>query len=796
MNEDMMTEAERASKLAEPAANDTPTRGKGVFYVHTLGCQMNVHDSERIAGVLEADGYVPATEEQYLNHDIDLIVMNTCAVRENAAERMYGTIGLWAELKRERPNLQIAVGGCMAQLDREKIAKKAPWVDAVFGTKNIGFLPQLLDQARIEGHAQVKVQEELNYFPSQLPTDRASKVSSWVAISVGCNNTCTFCIVPTTRGKEHDRRPGDILAEIRQCVDEGAKEVTLLGQNVNSFGYGIGDRFAFSKLLRACGEIDGLERVRFTSPHPAAFTDDVIAAMAETPNVMHQLHFPLQSGSDRILRAMRRSYRSAKFLDILRKIREAMPDAQISTDIIVGFPGETEEDFQETLRVVEEARFASAFTFIYSPRPGTPAAEMEQVPHDVVQDRFERLVALQERITEENLKTFEGRDVEVMVTGASGKKDAATHRVTGREKTGVLVHVGVPEGEPMSPIRIRKRGKPMPSATESKPETRKVVSIIGPTASGKTGLGIAIAKALEAKGEQAEIVNADAYQMYKGMDIGTAKASPEEQAEVRHHLIDIIEPDDAMSVARFQEIARAKIAELQARGVRPILVGGSGLYARAAIDDISFPGTDPEVRKRLEEREKVEGAGALFDELKTKDPEAAARMDPHNPRRTIRALEVIEVTGRPYSASLPHYRYVIPTVQIGLDLPREELDRRIDIRTKQMLENGFVEEVERIRPRLGITAGKALGYQQVVDYLDGLCDLNDTFMSIAQKTKRLARKQMGWFGRDPRIHWLQALNPALLGNAMAIIEHADAGYYDAIDAQADAYTQHHLGDIA
>ena len=265
----------------------------------------------------------------------------------------------------------------------------------------------------------------------------------------------------------------------------------------------------------------------------------------------------------------------------------------------------------------------------------------------------------------------------------------------------------------------------MPSATESKPETRKVVSIVGPTASGKTGLGIAIAKALEAKGEQAEIVNADAYQMYKGMDIGTAKASPEEQAEVRHHLIDIIEPDDAMSVARFQEIARAKIAELQARGVRPILVGGSGLYARAAIDDISFPGTDPEVRKRLEERENVEGAGALFDELKTKDPEAAARMDPHNPRRTIRALEGIEVTGRPYSASLPHYRYVIPTVQIGLDLPREELDRRIDIRTKQMLENGFVEEVERIRPRLGITAGKALGYQQVVDYLDGLCDLND-----------------------------------------------------------------------
>lgn len=341
----------------------------------------------------------------------------------------------------------------------------------------------------------------------------------------------------------------------------------------------------------------------------------------------------------------------------------------------------------------------------------------------------------------------------------------------------------------------------MPSDTERASHAqvmadgRRVVSIVGPTASGKTGLAIAIAESLQKKGQQAEIINADAYQMYRGMDIGTAKASAEERSRVRHHLIDIIEPDDAMSVARFQELAREKIAELQERGVRPILVGGSGLYARAAIDDISFPGTDPEVRARLEEREKLEGAGALFDELRAKDPEAAARMDPHNPRRTIRALEVIEVTGRPYSANLPHYRYVIPSVQIGLDLPREDLDRRIDIRTKQMLEHGFIEEVERIRPRLGLTAAKALGYQQVIDYLDGMRDLNETFMDIAQKTKRLARKQMGWFGRDPRIHWLQALNPALLNNAMAIIEHADAGDYDAIDAQADAYTQHHLGDV-
>ena len=324
----------------------------------------------------------------------------------------------------------------------------------------------------------------------------------------------------------------------------------------------------------------------------------------------------------------------------------------------------------------------------------------------------------------------------------------------------------------------------------------RVVSIVGPTASGKTGLGIAIVRRLAERGERAEIVNADAYQMYRGMDIGTAKPTAEEQAAVPHHLIDIIDPDDTMTVARFQQLARRAIVELQSRGIRPILVGGSGLYARAAIDDISFPGTDPKIRERLERRELEEGAGALFEELRAKDPQAAARMDPRNPRRTIRALEVIELTGRPYSATLPRYRYVVASVQIGLDLDRADLDRRIDIRTAQMREAGFLDEARRLRPHMGLTASRALGYQQMFDLLDGLWDERDAWADVAQKTKRLARKQMGWFGRDPRIHWLQALNPALVDNAMAIIDHADAGDYDAIDAQADAYTQHHLGDIA
>src|SRR3954462_14203623 len=352
---------------------------------------MNVHDSERLSGLLESAGYTAAPE----GTDADVVVLNTCAVRENADNRLYGNLGHLRPVKDAHPGMQIAVGGCLAQKDRDTIVARAPWVDVVFGTHNIGSLPALLDRARHNPEAQVEILEALEVFPSTLPARRESAASGWVSISVGCNNTCTFCIVPSLRGKERDRRPGEILAEVGALVADGAVEVTLLGQNVNTYGVEFGDRGAFAALLRACGQVPGLERVRFTSPHPAAFTDDVIEAMAATPTVMPQLHMPLQSGSDRVLRAMRRSYRSAKFLGILDRVREQIPNAAISTDIIVGFPGETEADFQATLDVVAASRFAAAFTFQYSPRPGTPAADMPgQVPGEVVTERFQRLMAV------------------------------------------------------------------------------------------------------------------------------------------------------------------------------------------------------------------------------------------------------------------------------------------------------------------------------------------------------------------------------------------------------------------
>ena len=413
------------------------------YEVRTYGCQMNVHDSERLSGSLEASGLVAAP----VGTEADVVVINTCAVRENADKKLYGTLGQLAGVKRKHAGMQIAVGGCLAQKDRATILETAPWVDVVFGTHNTGSLPALLERARHNDEAQVEILESLEVFPSTLPTKRESTHSGWVSISVGCNNTCTFCIVPSLRGKEKDRRPGDVLAEIQALVDDGAIEVTLLGQNVNSYGVEFGDRLAFGKLLRAAGQIEGLERVRFTSPHPAAFTDDVIAAMAETPNVMPQLHMPLQSGSDRILKAMRRSYRSERFLGILDRVRAAIPHAAISTDIIVGFPGETDQDFEDTLRVVEQSRFASAFTFQYSIRPGTPAATMDdQLPKQVVQERYERLIALQERITAEENAEQVGRTVEVLVATGEGKKDDTTHRLSGRAEDSRLVHFAVPAG--------------------------------------------------------------------------------------------------------------------------------------------------------------------------------------------------------------------------------------------------------------------------------------------------------------------------------------------------------------
>jgi tRNA-2-methylthio-N6-dimethylallyladenosine synthase len=426
------------------------------YLLRTFGCQMNEHDSERIAGLLEADGMAAAEAVE----DAEVVVLNTCAVRENADNRLYGSLGHLKAAKERRPQMRIVVAGCLAQKDRGQIQRRAPWVDVVVGTHALPHLLDLLRKAEREG-PQMDVREFTEVFPSALPARREVRHHAWVSVSVGCDNRCTFCIVPLVRGPQRSRALGDILAEVQTLADRGVVEVTLLGQNVNTYGRdltvtGSPRKPLFGALLRAVNDVDGIRRIRFTSPHPHEFTPDVVDAMAESDNVCEHIHFPLQSGSDRILRMMRRSYRSARYLDWLRRIREAIPGIAVTTDIIVGFPGETEQDFLDTLWVVERARFDSAYTFQYSPRAGTPAAGYDhQVPKEVVQERFDRLVAVQERISLERNRVHEGSAMEVLVEGLGRKGGTQgrtrTNKVVNMEASlpaGTFVDVRITGGHP------------------------------------------------------------------------------------------------------------------------------------------------------------------------------------------------------------------------------------------------------------------------------------------------------------------------------------------------------------
>jgi tRNA-2-methylthio-N6-dimethylallyladenosine synthase len=411
------------------------------FLIRTFGCQMNEHDSERIAGVLLADGMMPSEDVG----EARVIVLNTCAIRENADNKLYGNLGRLKALKRARPDLRIVVAGCLAQKDQGVIQRKAPWVDVVVGTHALPHLLELLERSRTEG-PQMDVRDYTETFASALPAARGDRFRAWVSIATGCDNACTFCIVPFVRGPQRSRSIGDVLAEVQGLAERGVVEVTLLGQNVNTFGRdmtvpGSARRPLFADLLRAVNQVDGLRRIRFTSPHPHDFTPDVIDAMADSDKVCEHIHFPLQSGSDAVLRAMRRSYRRERYLAWLDRIREAIPGIAVSTDIIVGFPSETEEDFAQTLDVVRRAEFDSAYTFQYSPRPGTRAAAFpNQVPKEIVQERFDRLVEMQGAISHGKNQAQVGRTFEVLIEG-DGKKHGSTQA---RSRTNRIVHLATP----------------------------------------------------------------------------------------------------------------------------------------------------------------------------------------------------------------------------------------------------------------------------------------------------------------------------------------------------------------
>lgn len=437
------------------------------YAIRTYGCQMNEHDSERISGLLEADGMSRVDNVE----DADVVVLNTCCIRENADNKLYGALGNLKVLKEANPDLQIAVAGCLAQKDRDLITERAGHVDVVFGTHNVDRAVELLDHAAEHGPIveilEATAREDAERFPSALPTHREVDHAGWVTIQLGCDNTCAFCIVPAVRGPEVSRAFGDLVVEVEQLAADGVSEVTLLGQNVNSYGRDLtlarrgeesdddahwcGDLWAddrrarplFADLLRSAGAVDGIHRVRFTSPHPKDMRADVFAAMAATPEVCEHLHFPLQSGSDTILAAMHRGYTGERYLEKLALARETIPGLSITTDIIVGFPGETDDDFERTLEVAAAAEFDAAFTFVFSPRPGTEAAEMTDrfVDHDVAVERYERLRLVVERSSRAANERRIGEIEEVTIEGPS-KKDPSV--LTGRTRRNALVHFAAP----------------------------------------------------------------------------------------------------------------------------------------------------------------------------------------------------------------------------------------------------------------------------------------------------------------------------------------------------------------
>ena len=419
---------------------------------------MNEHDSERIAGLLEADGLTAAPDAEHA----DIVVLNSCCIRENADNKLYGNLGVLKAVKDRRPGMQIVVSGCLAQNEAEGIRAKAPWVDVVFGTHNVHRAADLIDLARREGPIvevlEATAADDAAAFPSALPAKREQGHSAWVTIQIGCDNSCAFCIVPAVRGPEISR-PFDVLvAEVAGLAADGVTEVTLLGQNVNSYGRDLTlaarraggtapVRPLFGDLLRAVGAVDGIRRVRFTSPHPKDLRPETIEAMASTAAVCEHLHLPLQSGSDRTLSAMHRGYTAARYLERLAAARAAVPDLAVTTDIIVGFPGETDDDFERTLEVVAEARYDSAYTFIFSPRPGTEAASMPDrfIAPDVSAERFERLRVVVERSALARHTARVGREEEVVVEGPSKRNPSLT---TGRTRQNKLVHFAAP-----SPMR-------------------------------------------------------------------------------------------------------------------------------------------------------------------------------------------------------------------------------------------------------------------------------------------------------------------------------------------------------
>ena len=652
-----------------------PTRR---FYVRTYGCQMNEHDSERIAGLLAADGMEPTDDLE----SADVVVLNTCCIRENADNKLYGHLGRLKALKARAPR--------SADRGRWLPRPEGPRADRRAGRPRRRRVrhPQPRERARRcsngPGSRAPWSRSSRSTRPTRRRFRRARRSSSlgrhsaWVTIQVGCDNSCTFCIVPIVRGPEISRRMGDIVREVEELAADGVREITVLGQNVNSYGRDLGAgqyRPQFADLLRALDAVDGIERIRFTSPHPKDLRPETIAAMAECASVCEHLHLPLQSGSDRTLARMHRGYTAERYLQRLAGARAAVPDLAVTTDLIVGFPGETDADFERTLEVVDAAAYDAAYTFVFSPRPGTPAAEHGR--------RLRRARGRPGSHAQAHRRRRAARAGEARGAGRAHRVVAARRPVEERRHHVVGTHAPEQAGalRPEPATRQRNRWSAAPPTVvvtyaaphwlrgdlvQLDPAPRPVRIRIPVTAAPASCLRDGSASrdrrphrirevGARARGRaraygDVEIVSIDSMQVYRGLDIGTAKPTVAERAAVAHHLVDVAEPDEEWSVARFQAEARAAVADIEARGRRALLVGGTGLYVQAVVDPLTFPPEDRAVRDAILGPDRRGGRPTPTPSSpgSTRWPRRA--IEPGNARRIARALEVIEITGRPFSS--------------------------------------------------------------------------------------------------------------------------------------------------
>ena len=733
----------------------------GTFLIRTFGCQMNEHDSERIGGMLRADGMTPTEDVS----DARVVVLNTCAIRENADNRLYGNLGHLKPLKAQNPDLRVVVAGCLAQKDQGLIQEKAPWVDVVVGTHALPHLLDLLRRAEDEG-PQMDIAEYTELFPSALPAARDDAFRAWVAIAVGCDNACTFCIVPFVRGAQRSRAIGDVLAEVQGLARRGVVEVTLLGQNVNTYGRdvtvpGTSRRPLFAELLRQVNEVDGLRRIRFTSPHPHDFTPDVIEAMAESEKVCEHIHFPLQSGSDAVLKAMQRSYRRERYLGWLDRIRDAIPEVAVSTDIIVGFPGETEEDFADTLDVVDRARFDSAYTFQYSPRPGTRAASMpDQRPEG---DRAGAVRAARgaagarSRSRRRARRSARRPRCSSRAPGGAGRRPSRARGPTGsctwRERSSRGRSSRLASRTPRrttSPARSCRRphwseawsrsslwsARPRPARPRRRCRWRRRS---GRRSSRSTRCWCTAA-------------------WTSGRPSRRPSSAPGSRTTCWTW----------SSRARRSAWRRSRPRPARRRTTSAAAGRGRCWWvARASISGRWWTSSSSREPSRTsaatcEGEAAALGAERMHGRLAEMDPAAASKIEPANVRRTVRALEVAAITGRPFSSYAAAWESYPPdrVRAAGIRLTPEQLSEQGRDAGAGDARRRLARRGREARRSVGSEAGSPPRRPSDTLSSPGISrassSLEDAVRQTVKRTRHLARRQMAWFRRDPRIRWFDA----------------------------------------